>query len=99
MHNVNGAGELVERVPQARGDLTAYELDDELVVYDPSSGHSFVLNATGRVIWSLCDGERSCDAIAAEVSAAYGVDAEVVLPDVVALVGELAEARLLVESA
>jgi hypothetical protein len=66
-----------------------------LVVHDPDNGQSYVLNATGRVIWSLCDGERTCGAIAEELSVAFGVDTAVVLPDVVALVDDLRQACLL----
>jgi hypothetical protein len=72
-----------------------FPLDNDLVVYDPQSGQSFVLNATGRIIWSLCDGERPQWMIAGELSARCGISHEQALVDVMELVTEFRSADLL----
>ena len=94
MQTMNAPGQLT-RHPVARADLSTFELDDDLVVYDPRSGQSFVLNATGRLIWSRCDGARSPEAIAAELSAGFGVDGERARFDVDELLESLRVAGLL----
>lgn len=83
--------------PVPRADLSVFPLDDDLVVYDPKSGQSFVLNQTGSTIWSLCDGERSHLKIAEELSAHFSISFEQALADVRDLLDELQDADLLVQ--
>ena len=83
------------RPPAPRADLSTFELDDDLVLYDPLNGQSFVLNATGRLVWSLCDGARSPLAIAGELAAGFGVEGEQALSDVDELLDNLRTAGLL----
>lgn len=86
---------IVDGYPRTRDDLSAYQLDDELVVFDPQTNQTYMLNTTGHVVWELCDGERSCEAIADEVAAAFNIDAGDALPDVVELISAMRRASLL----
>jgi hypothetical protein len=63
------------RNPQTRADLSVYPLDDELVVYDPENGESYILNPTGRLVWERCDGRRTSGDIAREIAAFHSVPA------------------------
>jgi PqqD family protein of HPr-rel-A system len=85
----------VDGHPEVRTDLSMYPLDDDLVVYDPQSGQSYILNATGRTVWSLCDGERSEHAIAEALSQTYGVAEDQMLKDVLEVLVELRKSNLL----
>src|SRR6266487_2313746 len=44
--------------PRAGPGVSAYDLDQEIVLYDGSGGLAYVLNVTGARIWRLCDGQR-----------------------------------------
>lgn len=81
-------------VPRAAVGVTAYELDDEVVLYDAGGGQAFVLNRSGATIWGLCDGNRDLSAIARELAAAYDLPLEQALNDVRELVDDLKRAGL-----
>jgi|SRR5436853_1400103 hypothetical protein len=54
--------------PHRRPDLIERELSDELVLYDPESDRAYLLNRSAAAIWDLCDGTRSLEEIARELS-------------------------------
>jgi PqqD family protein of HPr-rel-A system len=84
------------RRPQPRADLSVFPLDDELVVYDPTSGESFLLNQSGRLVWELCNGERTPDDIARELAALHGIPTEQASTDTTELLESFRQARLLI---
>jgi PqqD family protein of HPr-rel-A system len=69
--------------------VSAFPLDDELVLYEPAAGLTYVLNPTAAFIWSRCDGSRTLEQLASEVTGAYGVDAARALSDVAQLLEQL----------
>jgi len=68
--------------PAACSEVTAYPVDDELVLYDPRSNQAFVLNPTAAQIWTLCDGSRTVAALTETLAAAYALAYEEALTDV-----------------
>lgn len=84
--------------PVPRAEVTAFPLDDELVVHDPRTGGAYVLNATAARLWSLCDGSRSAEMVVEEIVALYGIDSQVAAVDVAEFLTELAEAGLLTDA-
>lgn len=76
-------------------DVSAFQLEDELVLCDEHTGQVFVLNRTGAHVWALLDGTRTGRAIAEQISEAYAIDFSTALEDVANLVIELAQAGLL----
>jgi hypothetical protein len=93
---MTGSSHDVERRhPQTRADLSVYPLDDELVVYDPENGGSYILNPTGRLVWERCDGRRTSDDIAREIAALHGVPATRALAHVTELIAMFEESNLL----
>jgi len=65
-----------------RGAVDALPLDDELVLFDTQTSTAFAANATGSVIWTLCDGTRGADGIAIELVARYGITHDQAAADV-----------------
>ena len=54
--------------PAMRDELVIGQVDDEVLVYDPVSDHTTVLNWSAAAVLELCDGERTV----AEIIAAVG---------------------------
>ncbi len=46
-------------------------LDDEIILFHPSSKAIFYSNTTGALIWGLCDGQRTVADISEVLSNAY----------------------------
>lgn len=83
------------RGPKMRSDLAVYELDDELVVYDPSTAGVHHLNPFGAMVFRLSDGTATIKQTAAELAEAYGVASDELDPQVRAVVKELRRHSLL----
>ena len=56
-------------------DLDVNEVDDGLIVYQPSTDRVHHLNSTASVVLLLCDGNRSIDEIAQGLSDLFPLDA------------------------
>jgi PqqD family protein of HPr-rel-A system len=72
----------VDQRPVPRPDVSAYTLDEELVVYDPRSAETYLLNPTAAYVWEACDGENTIEEIARGLSEGYAIDVERALDDV-----------------
>jgi hypothetical protein len=83
------------RAPAPQREVSAYPLDDELVVYDTRLSQAYVLNSTAARIWSLFDGSRSVESVAGEIAADYALGFDQALADVRELVDDLQRAGLL----
>lgn len=81
--------------PVARPEVAATPLDDELILFDPRSDQVYVFNTTGARIWSLCDGSRTTETLARELTVAYGLEHSQALADVGALLASLQDADLI----
>lgn len=68
--------------------------DEGVVLLDPEDGQYFALDETGGRVWLLCDGSRSASDIAAVLEQEYDVTAEEARSDVLELLKELADERL-----
>jgi len=78
--------------------VTAYQLDDDLVLYDTRTAEAHVLNLSAAKIWQLCDGSRSISDLADELSRSYALDPARAQADVDELVSSLQAAGLLIWS-
>lgn len=84
-------------------DVVVREIEGEIVIVPLASGigdledELFTLNETGRAIWSRLDGRRPLDGIVRELLAEYDVPENVVREDVVGLLQELLDRRMIVE--
>lgn len=75
--------------PRARTDLSMFEFDNELVVYDPVSGGTHHLNPTAGLVLRLCDGTATVRETGSDVAEALGVSAEAAETEVRATVQQL----------
>lgn len=66
-------------------------VDDELLLYNPEHGRILALNATGALVWQLCDGARTVGEIVGLLQEGYP-DAAGIPGDVEELLGKLREA-------
>ena len=53
-----------------------YRLADEMVIYDPVTSQAASLNETAGMIWALCNGTRSLQAVCVEIAQRFGVPVE-----------------------
>jgi hypothetical protein len=68
------------------------QVEGQEILVKPQSSEVMVLNGTGALVWSLLDGTRNVDEVAAAVAAQYQIPLETALSDVQDLLRELIEA-------
>ena len=73
-------------VPRKRDDVVVEWIDDEAIICDPVNGCTFHFNATALEVWSQCDGQRTTQELAEEMTQLYDVAFELALDDVEQLV-------------
>ena len=83
------APEAAHTGPIASSRMIEYEVDDDIVLYDPRTDAVNILNETAAAVWWLCDGSRSRDEIVAEIARLYQADLEEVADDVDVVLADL----------
>ncbi len=84
-------------------DIVAREIEGELIIVPLVAGigdledELFTLNETGREIWNLLDGNRSLEDVTSELVQSYDSPTNEIEKDVLGLVQELVNRRMLVE--
>lgn len=79
-----------DRIP----DVTEYNLDGEITVFDFSHSKMHMLNMTAAVVWRLCDGTRTLSQLVEDVAVLYDTEAFRVEADVRQVVEEFTGAKL-----
>lgn len=74
--------------------LIEHEVEEELVLYDPRTDGTHVLNGTAAVVWFLTDGKRTVADVESELADLYGLDREDVATDVSNVLQGFRRARL-----
>ena len=69
------------------------------VLLDPASGLYYSLDDVGGRIWELCDGSRLTSEVVAAIQEEYNAPPETIEADVLALLGELVDEKLVAEDA
>jgi hypothetical protein len=82
-----------------RDGIVKQEVSGSLLLFNMQDGQYYTLNDVGRRVWELCDGTRTLSDIARDLSVEYDSTAAAIQHDVLALVGDLADASLLVQVA
>jgi hypothetical protein len=75
--------------------LVECELPEELLLHRPGGPVVLSLNATARAVWELCDGRRSIEAIALDLTRRFQAPAGEILVAVESVVQELADLGLI----
>jgi hypothetical protein len=70
------------------------EMGDDISLYDPIEERVTVLNTTASDIWRLLDGETPVSEVTRLLAAAYELDPELILSDVLTTIEQLAEQEL-----
>ena len=84
-------------------DVVAREIEGELIIVPLVAGMGdledelFTLNETGKVIWSLLDGNHSLDEVSSSLSESFDAPVAEIEADVLGLVTELVKRGMLVE--
>jgi hypothetical protein len=81
-------------VPAICQHASSVQVEDTTFVYDERLHTMMVLNPTAAAIWSGCDGERTIERLADDLSVAFGEDLGRVRDDVMATVAKLADLGL-----
>lgn len=89
--------DLASSCPRGRDDVVFRQLDDEWVIYDPTSDRLHVLNLTAALVWSHCTGDYGVGEIADAVGKAFDppVTGERIRDDVESALGTLRSEGLL----
>ena len=58
------------------------EIGDEISLYDPHTEQVIVLNQTASDVWRLSDGESDLEEIVRLLAVAYGVQGDLIRPDI-----------------
>jgi hypothetical protein len=80
--------------PRRTDGLSVRVVDGDVLVHDALHEKVHVLNASAGRVLELCDGTRSAADIARSLSASSGALLAVVTTDVVAILGEFADAGI-----
>ena len=81
--------------PRRAPGLVECELPEELLLHRPGGSLVLSLNATARAVWELCDGRRSIEAIALDLTRRFQAPAGEILAAVERVVQELADQGLI----
>lgn len=84
--------------PRRADEILEQQAGGSHVLLNPESGEYFTLNEVGVRIWALADGSRTVEEIAATIVAEYDAPDEAIRTDVLALLGELEQERLVGET-
>ena len=58
------------------------ELDDEVLLYNPSNNKTLYINKSASIIWQLCNGEQSVEEIIQLIQEAYPGNSDELQDDV-----------------
>ncbi len=92
----------VEDVYRPSDDVVAREIEGEIIIVPLVAGigdmedELFTLNDTGKAIWDKLDGRRSLADVVAELTPEFAAEDGAIERDVLGLVAELVERRMLV---
>ena len=75
-------------------DVIATDLDDEVVLLNPTTRAVFTLNLTGRVVWHRLASAASLDELVAVLVSEFAVDEVTAARDLRVLLDDLAAAGL-----
>ena len=67
------------------------ELDDEVLLYNPTNNKTLYINKSASVIWQLCNGEQAVEDIIKMIQEAYPSDDDGLRQDILDTLNSLAE--------
>lgn len=85
--------------PRRRDGVLEQTVGASHVLLEPTSGLYYSLDEVGGRIWELCDGIRLTSDVVAVIQQEYDAAPETIEADVLALLAELADEKLVAEGA
>jgi hypothetical protein len=82
--------------PKRQTDLQQKKVADDEIVFDPVTQKFHFLNETAAFVLNACNGEKTCEQIAAILTERYRVDGEHAREDVTAALNLFAREGLIV---
>lgn len=79
---------------ERKPDVVTTDLDDELVLLDPSTGSLHTMNDTGRVVWNAIAHPATVESVVESITATFDVDEATATADVCRVLAELAAVDL-----
>ncbi len=67
------------------------ELDDEVLLYNPTNNKTLYINKSASVIWQLCNGEQTVEDIITMIQEAYPSDDDGLRQDILDTLNSLAK--------
>lgn len=67
------------------------ELDDEVLLYNPTNNKTLYINKSASVIWQLCNGQQTTDEIISMIQDAYPGDNDSLKRDILDTLRNLAD--------
>lgn len=85
--------------PCRKSSITARDLDEETMLYDPETKQVHILNKTALLVWQLCDGRHSVKDMAAAITRACSQslgerDEKSIEQDVISIIDDFAAQRM-----
>ncbi len=88
--------ETMQDHPTARDDVLLQRVGNEWVLFDAKESRAHVLNLTAAVVWTYCDGNHGCDAIAEAIALGLSdTRADAIRGDIEQVLGRFASEGLL----
>jgi len=90
--------------PVKSEDIVSREIEGELLIVPIASGigdmedELYTLNETGKEIWDLIDGQRTLGTISTVLSSRYDAQNDEIAKDVIGMVSELVNRKILLIS-
>jgi len=81
--------------PKATRDITATEIEGEIVAYSPKPGKGYHLNDSAAWLWKHCDGRHGVDELAAQMRQEFDCAGADVSSDVIKTLQELLASGLI----
>ena len=92
-HASDGPGERMEVPltyrPMKTADVLELDMGDGLIVYNHDSSLVHHLNPSAGLVWQLCDGEATVQALADDIADEYGLEPDRIRAELCGLVAEL----------
>ena len=82
IRTISPTGPSSTRCPEQAPGVVEYEVEDEVILYDPRSDAVHTLSPNAAVVWWLCDGEHGVEAISRELADLYDLRPQQVRRDV-----------------
>lgn len=87
--------DLTNSRPKAKQNITAADIEGEVVAYSPQPGKGYHLNETAAWLWKHCDGKLSVDELVARMRQEFDCGQADVSADIDKTLQELLESGLI----